>query len=132
MEVSQPETGVFLVPQVAPPSLVWKSCPAKPEIQPFLASGKKIELNDHCAPGILTTCHLFPPSLVCRTVPDQPVAQPFWASRKYRHSRESDTVEFCLLQVLPPSAECRITPSSPTIQPCSPTIWISVRFSVVP
>src|ERR1019366_6795628 len=117
IDVSQPETGVFLVSQVAPPSLVRNNCPAKPEIQPFLASGKKIELSDHWAPGILTTCHLFPPSVVCRTVPDHPDAQPFWASRKYRHSSESDTGEFCLLQVLPPSAECTITPSKPTIQP---------------
>src|ERR1035438_6713855 len=47
MEVSQPETGVFLVSQVAPPSLVRNSCPAKPEIQPFLVSGKAIRSEEH-------------------------------------------------------------------------------------
>src|ERR1017187_968579 len=110
-DVSQPETGVFLASQVAPPSLVRYSCPAKPEIQPFFASGKSIELSDHCAPGIFTCCHFLPPSTVCRTMADQPTAQPFWASRKYRASRESDCPVFSLLQVLPPSAVCSITPS---------------------
>src|SRR5207249_4940122 len=100
-DVSQPEYGVLTDSQVAPPSLVRSNCPAKPEMNPFCASVKWIELSDHIAAVVFTCFHILPPSAVCRMVPLHPTAQPFFASRKYNASSDCVTPLFCAAQVRP-------------------------------
>src|SRR5262249_31113107 len=100
---------------VAPPSVVFRTVPWSPTIQPCCPRTKTSNSERPCTGGV-TGDHVAPPSAVRRITESSPTAMPCCASLNRTPKSVLSTGVVCCRQVCPASVLASTTPNSPTCQ----------------